>query len=96
MVLKLRDEVIDLLGINIDSRLSFDRHITNIHVYSKVNNQLQVMRHSKNLVSKDVRERLYKAFILPYFQYCSAVWHFCGVHNSDTVNWNYLTNNYCD
>ena len=56
---------------NIDSRLCFDRHITNI--CSKVNNQLQVMRRFKNLVSKDVRARLY----LLFFQYCSAVWHFC-------------------
>lgn len=22
---------------------------------------------------------LYKAFVLPHFQYCSAMWHFCRV-----------------
>ena len=41
------------------------------------------MRRFENLVCNDVRARLYKAFILPYFQYCSAVWHFCGVSSSD-------------
>ena len=25
--------------------------------------------------------KLYKAFIVPYFRYCSAVWHFCGARN---------------
>ena len=23
----------------------------------------------------------FKAFIVPYFRYCSAVWHFCGARN---------------
>ena len=43
------------------------------------------MRRFKHLVSKDVRARLYKALILPYFQYCSAVWHCCGVCGSDKL-----------
>ena len=50
-----------------------------------INNQLQVMRPFKHLVSKDVRARLYKAFVLPYFQYCSAVRHCCGVRSSDKL-----------
>ena len=29
--------------------------------------------------------QLCRAFILPYFQYCSVVWHFCGRHNSDNL-----------
>ena len=29
----------------------------------------------------DVKCKLYKAFIVPYFRYCSAVWHFCGARN---------------
>ena len=28
---------------------------------------------------------LYKAFVLPHFQYCSAVWHFCSSKNSDKL-----------
>ena len=43
------------------------------------------MRRFKHLVSKDVRARLYKAFILPFFQYCSAVCHCCGVRSSDKL-----------
>ena len=29
--------------------------------------------------------KLYKAFIVPYFRYCSAVWHFCEARNSDKL-----------
>ena len=64
-----------------------------------INNQLQVMRRFKYLFSKDVRARLYKAFVLPYFQYCSAVWHCCGVRSSDKLEamrliFNDFTSNY--
>ena len=30
------------------------------------------------IVPTDVKCKLYKAFIVPYFRYCLAVWHFCG------------------
>ena len=29
--------------------------------------------------------KLYKAFIVPYFRYCSAVWHFFWVRNRDKL-----------
>ena len=29
--------------------------------------------------------RLYKAFVLPHFQYCSLIWHFCGTRNRDEL-----------
>ena len=30
--------------------------------------------------------KLYKAFILPHFYYCSSVWHFCDARNADKVD----------
>lgn len=30
--------------------------------------------------------RLYKAFILPHFYYCSMVWHFCSKRDSDKLD----------
>ena len=30
--------------------------------------------------------KLYRAFILPHFYYCSSEWHFCGAHNADKVD----------
>ena len=29
--------------------------------------------------------KLYKAFIVPYFSYCSIVWHFCGARNKNKL-----------
>ena len=48
---------IDLLGVNIDSKLTFDKHVS--VVCSKVNKQLQVIKRLKRLVSRQTRQRLY-------------------------------------
>ena len=43
----------------------------------------------RKLISKDTLLRLYKAFIMPHFNYCSSVWHFCGACSTekmDTLN----------
>ena len=38
------------------------------------------------LINKEMLLKLYKAFILPHFYYCSSVWYFCGVRNADKVD----------
>ena len=65
---------IDLLGVTIDKDLSFNRHISQI--CEKVNKQFSVLKRFKNIITSNVMLRLYKAFILPHFQYCSLIWHF--------------------
>ena len=74
---------IDLLGINLDSRLSFKKHTS--HICEKVNNQIRVIGRFRKLLSGSIKVRLYKAFLQPIFQYCSIVWHFCGARNSDKL-----------
>ena len=39
----------------------------------------------RKLISKAALIKLYKAFILPHFFYCSSVWHFCGARNTDKI-----------
>ena len=70
---------IDLLGINIEKNLQFNSHVKNI--CTEVNNQINVISRFRKIVSTDVKCKLYRAFIVPYFRYCSAVWHFCGARN---------------
>ena len=80
-------ESIDIFGMNIDNKLQFDKHVSS--VCKKINNQLNVMIRFRKLIFKATLVKLYKAFILPYFQYCSSVWHFCGARNTvklDTLN----------
>ena len=39
----------------------------------------------KNIITSKVMLRLYKAFILPHFYYCSLIWHFSGTRNYDKL-----------
>ena len=74
---------IDLLGVTIDKDLSFNRHISQI--CEKVNKPFSVLKRFKNIITSNVMLRLYKAFILPHFQYCSLIWHFSGTRNCDKL-----------
>ena len=75
---------IDVFGMPIDNRLSFDNHVSVIR--KKINNQFNAMLTFRKLINKETLLKLYKAFILPHFYYCSSVWHFCGAHNADKVD----------
>ena len=70
--------------MTIDNRLSFDNHVSVI--CKKINNQFNVMLRFRKLINKETLLKLYKAFILPHFYYCSSVWHFCGARNADKVD----------
>ena len=74
---------IDLLGVNIDKNLQFTSHVKNI--CAKVNNQVNVVSRFRKIVPPAVKCKIYKGFIVPYFRYCSAVWHFCGAQNRDKL-----------
>ena len=76
---------IDILGMTIDStRLSFDNHVSVI--CKKINNQFYIMLRFRKVINKETLLKLYKAFILPHFYYCSSVWHFCGARNANKVH----------
>lgn len=74
---------IDLLEVDINKNLQFNSHVENI--CSKVNNQINVISRFRKIVPTDLKCKLYKAFIVPYFKYCSAVWHFCEAPNKAVV-----------
>ena len=70
---------IDLFGVNSDKNLQFNSHAKNI--CRKVDNQINVIARFRKIVLTDVKCKFYKAFIIQYFRYCSAVWHFCGTQS---------------
>ena len=74
---------IDLLGVNLDNKLNFSKHISN--VCRRVHNQIQVIKRFRHILSDSSKARLYKAFIMPHFQYRSTIWHFCGARNSEKL-----------
>ena len=73
----------DIFGMTIDNRLFFYNHGSVI--CKEINNQFNVMLRFRKLINKERLLKLYKAFILPHFYYCSSVWHFCGARNADKV-----------
>ena len=77
----------NLFGISLDNELNFKDHISS--VCKKINNQFSVFKRFGKLISSEIMLRLYKAFILPHFHYCSMIWHFCNSEDSvklDTLN----------
>ena len=75
---------IHILGMTIDNRLSFDNHVSVI--CTKIIKPFNVMLRFRQLINKETLLKLYKAFILQHFYYCSSVWHFCGARNADKVD----------
>ena len=62
---------------------NFNEHVS--LVCKKVNNQLNLMIRFPNLICTATKLKLYYAFILPHFQYCSMVWHFCSARNCEKL-----------
>ena len=73
----------NLLGVNLDNKLNFSKHISNI--CARVHNQIQVLKRFRHILSSSTKAWLYKAFIMPHFQYCCTIWHFCGAGNSEKL-----------
>jgi len=72
-----------LFGMTIDTEMNFKEHLATI--CKKINGQYSVMTRFGKLVSSDTSLPLYKAFILPHFYFCLAVWHFCNTRDSDKL-----------
>ena len=63
-----------LLGIKIDSDLTFDEHISSI--CNKVAKKINVLSRLVNYMSLDKRRMVMKAFIESQFNYCPLIWMF--------------------
>ena len=73
-----------LLGIFIDSELSFDQHISSI--CSKMSKKLHALGRIATLRSFNKRRTLMKAFIESQFNYCPLIWMFHSRTMNNTVN----------
>ena len=78
-----------LLGLTIDSSLSFKAHIK--YVCNKVNVKVSALRRVRKFVPSEVMVNIYKAFILLHLEYCAPV--FAGL-SSGLSNKLELTNQY--
>ena len=76
-------EEIKLLGIDIDKKLQFRQHISNL--CKKVSRQLGVLNRLKKLIPQDAKIKLYNSFLLSHLQYCSIIWHNCLKQDTDKL-----------
>jgi hypothetical protein len=75
------DEVVKLLGIDIDYQLNFDKHIKNI--CRKASQQLSVLKRiGFFFLSKLNKLTIFHSFILSNFNFCSLAWHFRSKANT--------------
>ena len=61
-----------LLGVHLDSSLSWNNHIK--HVKKTVQNRLNLLKYLKSYLPLQARIMYYNAYVLPHFDYCSVVW----------------------
>ena len=60
------------LGVLVDENITWKNHI---EATCKTNSKtIGMMRRVKSDISNENLKRLYKAFVLPHFDYCSLVW----------------------
>ena len=72
-----------LLGVVLDNELTFEDHISSI--CRKVSAQISALNRLKNILPLKTKESLYRAFILPYFNYCNQIWPHCGKRNTAKI-----------
>ena len=75
---------VKLLGIVIDHKLKFSKHIQNI--CNTANNKVsQLLRMRRNMGIIQARS-IVNAYILPYFIYCPLIWMFCHKKSNNLIN----------
>ena len=62
-------EELELLGVTVDDKLKFESQIKKI--YRKVSQQIAVLKRMKKFLPLKLGEKLYRAFIVPHFNYCA-------------------------
>ena len=74
---------IKCLGVYIDNKLSFSKHISEICV--KAARQLNALARIAKFLDTKSRKIIYNSFVLSNLNYCPLVWHFCGKLNNDKL-----------
>ena len=65
---------VKLLGINIDSRLNFEPHVTDL--CKSAASQLNALLRSKLYLTFEARKIMIESFVYSNFNYCPLVWEF--------------------
>ena len=72
----LRTNTYKCLGVEIDEKLSWEKHIETI--CNKASAGIGAIRRVKPYVPVDTLQAIYIALVQTYFDYCSRLWENCG------------------
>ena len=75
---------VNYLGVILDSALHFNEHVS--HICSKVSRTLGTLRHIGYLLPLSARKLVYKALVLPHFNYCSTIWSSASAASINRLN----------
>ena len=73
-----------LLGVQIDSKLSFDNHVAKL--CQKASNKLYALARISPYMDQRKLRTLMRAFITSQFQYCPLIWMFHGRQLKKKIN----------
>ena len=76
-------EVVKLLGVYIDSKLSFNAHVKDF--CKKANQKIKARLRIRNYMSQGKADLLINAFVMSSFAYCPLIWIFCGKQGQDLL-----------
>ena len=62
------------LGVQIDESLKWCPHITDNTISKKIFTALVILKRVSHFIPFDTRVNMYNALVMPYFNYCGAVW----------------------
>lgn len=71
------------LGLILNKNLSWTAHIDEIA--TKAAKRLSLLNKSKNLLSRQTLEIMYKSYVRPTMEYGSLIWHNCTASDSDRL-----------
>ena len=74
---------VTLLGLEIDSKLNFDKHISKL--CNKCAGILNALCRIKRFLAFNERKILVNSFIYSNFNYCPLVWHFCKKESTNKI-----------
>ena len=66
--------VVKLLGVNIDFKLTFNDHISEL--WAKAGRKLSVLARLSNVLDHDAKMLIFSSFIVSQFNFCPLIWHF--------------------
>lgn len=75
---------VELLGITVDNKLSFKKHVREL--CKKAGGKLNALKRLGSYIpSEKARKAYVEAHVLSHFNYCSTVWHFCGLTETHKI-----------